>query len=140
MYLFTSISSPQVLAAFKSLHRVAQAVFAGDEVALEAARVRISEDFRKNKNVQNTASVSELLKFAKEVESELQTSVVQAKEKTPGVYGKRQCIYYVYGPIISSRVFDGFCRIDAERNNDAFGQCDLQRSGHTSKTKFTTGL
>lgn len=62
-------------------------MFKGDEVALHAARIKINEEFKKNKNVNNKDSIKELLQFATEVENELKTSIVQAKQKTPGIYG-----------------------------------------------------
>lgn len=78
----------QVLAGFKSLHRAARTVFAGDDLALMAARMRINAEYKKNKLVEDASSVAELQKFAHEVENELTTTVVQAKEKQPGIYGK----------------------------------------------------
>lgn len=65
--------------------------FGGDERALSAARNKINEEFKKNKHVQNEGSIDELVKMAVEVENELKANVIQAKEKEPGVYGKRLC-------------------------------------------------
>lgn len=53
-----------------------------------AARVRINDEYKKNKHVEDANSVAELQKFAQEVENELKTTVVQAKEKQPGIYGE----------------------------------------------------
>lgn len=64
-------------------------MFAGDKLALNAARTRINEEFKKNKHVDSVESIGEMLKFASEVENELRTTVVQAKQREPGVYGKR---------------------------------------------------
>lgn len=77
----------QVLSGYKSLHRTAQLVFAGDEQALTAVRLRINDEFKKNKHIESGESTVEMLKFAQEVENELKTTVVQAKQKQPGVYG-----------------------------------------------------
>ncbi|KAJ6641104.1 Complex III assembly factor LYRM7 [Pseudolycoriella hygida] len=76
----------RVLSAFKSLHRVASQTFGGDERTLLAARIKINEEFKKNKHIQNEGSVDELVKLAEEVEQELKSNVIQAKEKEPGVY------------------------------------------------------
>lgn len=62
-------------------------MFAGDDQALNAARTRIHDEFKKNKHVDSAESISEMLKFASEVQNELKTTVVQAKRKEPGVYG-----------------------------------------------------
>lgn len=78
----------QVLCSFKSLHRVARSVFAGDDVALNAVRTKINDEYKKNKSIDNQESILEMIKFAKEVEDELKTTVVQAKATAPGVYGK----------------------------------------------------
>lgn len=78
----------QVLGEFRQLHRLAKKVFVGDAFALSAAQKRITEDFRKNKHVTNQGSIQELLNLAKDVRNELKTNVIQAKQKTPGVYGQ----------------------------------------------------
>lgn len=77
----------KVLSGYKSLHKIARVVFAGDDVTLNAARLRINEEFKKNKHIDQADSIVEMLKFANEVENELKTTVVQAKQKKPGVYG-----------------------------------------------------
>lgn len=76
-----------MLCSFKSLHRVARTVFAGDDVALNAVRTKINDEYKKNKSIENQDSILEMIKFAKEVEDELKTTVVQAKATAPGVYG-----------------------------------------------------
>lgn len=58
---------------------------------MSAARIKINEEFKKNKHVQNEGSIDELLKVAQEVENELKTNVIQAKQKEPGVYGRICC-------------------------------------------------
>lgn len=79
----------QVLQTFKQLHRTRQAVFDGDERMLNASRAKINEEYKKYKNVTNPAAIEELTKFAKEVEHELRTTVIQAVEKEPGLYSLR---------------------------------------------------
>lgn len=81
-----------MLCSFKSLHRVARNVFAGDDVALNAIRTKINDEYKKNKSIENQDSILEMIKFAKEVENELRTTVVQAKAKAPGVYGINQSL------------------------------------------------
>lgn len=78
----------QVLNAFKRLHRTKDFVFQGDEKAVMGARVLINENFQKNKNVEDDGEIKKLLKLAKDVDVELRTNVIQAREKEPGVFGK----------------------------------------------------
>lgn len=66
---------------------MARTVFAGDDVALNAVRTKINDEYKKNKSIENQESILEMIKFAKEVEDELRTTVVQAKATAPGVYG-----------------------------------------------------
>ncbi|KAE8635447.1 hypothetical protein XENTR_v10002620 [Xenopus tropicalis] len=70
-------SRMKVLKLFKTLHRTRQCVFQNDCRALEAARRRINEEFKKNKSECSPAKISELLKFGTDVEIVLRTSVVQ---------------------------------------------------------------
>ncbi|XP_076271245.1 complex III assembly factor LYRM7 [Rhynchophorus ferrugineus] len=76
----------EVLHCFKSLHRVRQSVFHGDERALTEGRKKINEEFSKQKHVQNVESIRELINYSKEVEHELRSCVIQAQEVKPGVY------------------------------------------------------
>ncbi|XP_018103690.1 complex III assembly factor LYRM7 isoform X2 [Xenopus laevis] len=71
----------QVLKLFRTLHRTRQCVFQNDHRALEAARQRINEEFKKNKRECSPAKISELLKFGTDVEILLRTSVVQGIHK-----------------------------------------------------------
>ncbi|KAG6459608.1 hypothetical protein O3G_MSEX011482 [Manduca sexta] len=61
-------------------------VFVGDERALTAARIKINEAYRKNKNVENEDAIKEMIKFGEDVERELRTQVIQARQVKPGVY------------------------------------------------------
>lgn len=76
----------EVLRCFKSLHRVRQSVFHGDSRALREGRKKINEEFLKHKQVKNVESIQELINYSKEVEHELKSCVIQAKEIKPGVY------------------------------------------------------
>lgn len=79
----------QVLSSFKKLHRTGQNVFEGDETALRAARVKINEEYKKNKDCSDAAKVEEMVKFAESVETELRCTVVQAVQtKENGAFGK----------------------------------------------------
>ncbi|XP_023800638.1 complex III assembly factor LYRM7 isoform X4 [Cyanistes caeruleus] len=68
----------QVLKLFKSLHRTRQEVFKNDTKALEAARQKINEEFRNNRDETSEEKINELLKIASDVEVILRTSVIQA--------------------------------------------------------------
>lgn len=55
--------SLQVLQWFKKLHRTRLNVFKGDEKALTAGRLRINEEFKKNKEVQNEEAIKAVSKL-----------------------------------------------------------------------------
>ncbi|OWR51933.1 hypothetical protein KGM_208885 [Danaus plexippus plexippus] len=76
----------QVLKVFKKLHKTRMRVFEGDERALTAARQKINEGFAKNKEVHNEEAIKELIKFGEDIEKELRTQVIQAREVKPGVF------------------------------------------------------
>ncbi|VVD05782.1 complex III assembly factor LYRM7 [Leptidea sinapis] len=78
-----------VLMSFKKLHRTRNNVFKGDVKALNAARVKINEEYKKNKHVTDTAAIQAMIKFSTDVENELRTQVIQAKEVKPGVFEAR---------------------------------------------------
>ncbi|GAB5566672.1 complex III assembly factor LYRM7 [Prionailurus iriomotensis] len=90
----------KVLQLFKTLHRTRQQVFKNDTRALEAARIKINEEFKSNKSETshkkieegqngspwrrlnfcynpNNAESSSLIKIGSDVELLLRTSVVQ---------------------------------------------------------------
>ncbi|XP_046963216.1 complex III assembly factor LYRM7 [Vanessa cardui] len=75
-----------VLKSFKQLHRTRLRVFDGDERALTAARLRINDEYNKNKNVENEEAIKAMIKYGEDVERELRTQVIQAKEVKPGVF------------------------------------------------------
>ncbi|XP_061915045.1 complex III assembly factor LYRM7 [Entelurus aequoreus] len=67
----------KVLSVFKSLHRTRMAVFKDDERALTAAKVKINEEFRKNKNESSEESIEKMIKMGSDVEVVLRKSVLQ---------------------------------------------------------------
>ncbi|XP_068780907.1 complex III assembly factor LYRM7 isoform X1 [Struthio camelus] len=73
-----SCSELGVLKLFKLLHRTRQEVFKNDTRALEAARQKINEEFKNNRNETSAAKINELMKIASDVEVILRTSVIQA--------------------------------------------------------------
>ncbi|XP_023703384.1 complex III assembly factor LYRM7 [Cryptotermes secundus] len=79
----------QVLECFKRLHRTREMVFRDDSFALQAARSRINEEYKKNKHITNAEAIHEMIKLSKAVEEELKTSVVQACEVEHGKYELR---------------------------------------------------
>ncbi|KAJ8733370.1 hypothetical protein PYW08_001668 [Mythimna loreyi] len=78
-----------VLQTFKKLHRTRMKVFAGDQRALTAGRIKINEEFSKNKHVTNEEAIKAMIKLAEDVEIELRTQVIQAREVKPGVFEAR---------------------------------------------------
>nr|XP_060493868.1 complex III assembly factor LYRM7 isoform X5 [Panthera onca] len=67
----------KVLQLFKTLHRTRQQVFKNDTRALEAARIKINEEFKSNKSETSPKKIEELIKIGSDVELLLRTSVVQ---------------------------------------------------------------
>ena len=76
----------QVFAAYKSLHRARQSVFKNDNVALEAAKYKIREEFRKNAGEKDPVKIAELAKIAEETAVILRKTVVQAVMNENGNY------------------------------------------------------
>ncbi|KAK3913411.1 Complex III assembly factor LYRM7 [Frankliniella fusca] len=79
----------EVLAAFRKLHKTRQKVFRDDIHALTAAREKINEEFRKNMAVSDEAAIKELVDFAKAVEYEMRTTIIQTVEVAPGRFAAR---------------------------------------------------
>ncbi|XP_061481511.1 complex III assembly factor LYRM7 isoform X1 [Rhineura floridana] len=71
------LSSTRVLKLFKSLQRTRQQVFKNDCRALEAARLKINEQFKNNKDETSSERIAELIKIGSDVEVILRTSVLQ---------------------------------------------------------------
>ncbi|XP_076016583.1 complex III assembly factor LYRM7 [Genypterus blacodes] len=75
----------KVLSVFKSLHRTRIDVFKDDHRALTAARVKINEEFQKNKNEASEENINKMIKMGSDVEAVLRQTVLQMEhvdEKT----------------------------------------------------------
>ncbi|XP_069481731.1 complex III assembly factor LYRM7 [Ambystoma mexicanum] len=70
-------SRMKVLRLFKTLHRTRQQVFKNDNQALEAARNKINEEFKRNKSETSQDKIAQQLKIGSDVEIYLRTSVIQ---------------------------------------------------------------
>uniref|UniRef100_A0A8C6NII3 LYR motif containing 7 n=3 Tax=Nothobranchius TaxID=28779 RepID=A0A8C6NII3_NOTFU len=67
----------KVLRVFKKLHRTRMDVFKEDETALGAARLKINDEFKKNKNEVSEENIQKMIKMGSDVETVLRESVVQ---------------------------------------------------------------
>ncbi|KAG7476493.1 hypothetical protein MATL_G00083580 [Megalops atlanticus] len=67
----------KVLQIFKALHRTRLDVFKDDLRALTAARQKINEEFRKNKEETSEEKINEMIKMASDVEVILRKTVIQ---------------------------------------------------------------
>ncbi|XP_039533631.1 complex III assembly factor LYRM7 [Pimephales promelas] len=72
----------KVLRVFRDLHRTRRDVFKDDGIALTAARLKINEEFKRNKNEASEENIKEMLKMARSVETILRESVVQVEHVT----------------------------------------------------------
>ncbi|KAL1457418.1 hypothetical protein WDU94_007652 [Cyamophila willieti] len=82
----SAATKSQVLQSFKQLHKTCKRVFNGDDHALQAARIKINEEFKKNKHVTSEKSIGELVNLSNSIDHEIRTTVIQAVETKPGVY------------------------------------------------------
>ncbi|XP_034041441.1 complex III assembly factor LYRM7 [Thalassophryne amazonica] len=69
----------KVLSVFKALHRTRLAVFRDDDRALTAGRLKINEEFRKNKSETSHEDIEKMIKLASDVEVFLRQSVLQVE-------------------------------------------------------------
>ncbi|KAJ8007433.1 hypothetical protein DPEC_G00117450 [Dallia pectoralis] len=69
----------KVFRVFKELHRTRMDVFKDDDRALSAARLKINNEFRKNKNETVAENINQMIKMAAGVEAFLRQDVVQAE-------------------------------------------------------------
>ncbi|XP_026864828.2 complex III assembly factor LYRM7 [Electrophorus electricus] len=69
----------KVLQTFKALHRTRMNVFKDDDIALTAARLKINEEFKKNKNEISEENIQQMIKMGKAVETVLRENVLQAE-------------------------------------------------------------
>ncbi|KAF7662503.1 hypothetical protein LDENG_00234830 [Lucifuga dentata] len=67
----------KVLGVFKALHRTRMAVFKDDDRALTAARLKINEEFQKNKNETSEENINKMIKMGSDVEAVLRECVLQ---------------------------------------------------------------
>ncbi|XP_060604650.1 complex III assembly factor LYRM7-like [Ruditapes philippinarum] len=72
-----SNSRLRVLSIFKQLHKTRKSVFKGDTYALGVVREKINEEFRNNKDVNDSQKIEELLTVAKDAEIAVRTNIVQ---------------------------------------------------------------
>ncbi|XP_063953689.1 complex III assembly factor LYRM7-like [Lytechinus pictus] len=79
----------QVLSLYKLLQRTSQSTFLGDFKALEAAKLRIQDEFKSNKDVTDPKAIKKLLKTGEDVQLLLKTSVAQGIHKENGKYSLR---------------------------------------------------
>ncbi|XP_026211566.1 complex III assembly factor LYRM7 [Anabas testudineus] len=71
----------KVLSVFKALHRTRMAVFKDDNRALTAARLKINEEFQKNKNETSEENIKQMIKMGSDVEVVLRETVLQMEHK-----------------------------------------------------------
>ncbi|KAG7322232.1 hypothetical protein KOW79_013578 [Hemibagrus wyckioides] len=69
----------KVLRTFKALHRTRMTVFKDDDRALTAARLKINEEFKKNKNEASEENIQQMIKMSKAVETILQENILQVE-------------------------------------------------------------
>ncbi|XP_028323900.1 complex III assembly factor LYRM7 [Gouania willdenowi] len=67
----------KVLRVFKTLHRTRMEVFKEDDRALTAARLKINEEFRKNKDEKAEENIQKMIKMGSDVEIVLRQNVLQ---------------------------------------------------------------
>ncbi|XP_060896081.1 complex III assembly factor LYRM7 [Labrus mixtus] len=67
----------KVLSVFKRLHRTRLAVFNNDDRSLTAARLKINDEFRKNKNEPSEENIQKMIKMGSDVEIVLREAVLQ---------------------------------------------------------------
>ncbi|KAJ8978577.1 hypothetical protein NQ317_015994 [Molorchus minor] len=58
----------------------------GDTFALNEARNKINQEFKKQKHVTDVNAIEELINYTNAVENELRTCVIQAKKVAPGKF------------------------------------------------------
>ncbi|XP_041360270.1 complex III assembly factor LYRM7-like isoform X2 [Gigantopelta aegis] len=76
----------RVLSAFRTLHKTRIKIFNGDEVALNAGRMKINDQFKQHKNETDVAQIEQLVQLAEDSEKVLRTTVVQARERDDGIF------------------------------------------------------
>ncbi|XP_076599176.1 complex III assembly factor LYRM7 [Chaetodon auriga] len=69
----------KVLKVFKTLHRTRMAVFKDDDKTMTAARLKINEEFKKNKNETSEENIQKMIKMGSDVEVVLREAVLQVE-------------------------------------------------------------
>jgi len=76
----------QVLDLYKQLLRTRTKTFQGDSAKLEDTLARLRNDFRANKSLNDDAKIKNLIKIGKEVNSLLESSVLQTTKVKENIY------------------------------------------------------
>lgn len=71
---------------YRKLLRSRLQVFAGDAVALDAARTKIRAEFRKNSHLTEPSDIQNWIKVATETADFMKFGVIQAHASNPGIY------------------------------------------------------
>ncbi|CAG0894922.1 unnamed protein product [Darwinula stevensoni] len=75
-----------VFRSYRRLLRTSQRVFDKDFQALQAAREEIRKGFKDKKHINDTETITQLIKYADEVEEVLRTSVIQGQRMDEDKY------------------------------------------------------
>ncbi|KAK1800551.1 hypothetical protein P4O66_005768, partial [Electrophorus voltai] len=115
----------KVLQTFKALHRTRMNVFKEDDIALTAARLKINEEFKKNKNEISEENIQQMIKMGKAVETVLRENVLQAEHVGENKLGGNRCM-------LSKR-----CRKTAQAQVNTLNLPQERKSGTALTTKDT---
>jgi len=74
------------LQAFSRLHRTVNMVFKGDRFAIDAARRKIREEFDKNKQIEDSKQIQDLVQVALDADETLKTVVQLRLDEEKDVY------------------------------------------------------
>ena len=77
----------KALSGFRQLLKSSRYVFSGDSRAVAAARVQLRDEFLKNKDVSDAATLKDLYKGIQEVDEMLRFNIVQGERNERGNYG-----------------------------------------------------
>ncbi len=81
---------------YRRLLRSAHKAFAGDNYAIYSARLRLREEFFKNKDVTNKEELASLVKGIEEVDEMLNFNIVQGVVNSRGNYGEYMAERYLF--------------------------------------------
>ena len=74
----SSTKAIEILKLYKQLHRTVQTVFKGDVRAQIAARDKIRSEFYEKKNITDSKSIKEMIKYGNDCDTVLRTQIIQA--------------------------------------------------------------